>query len=138
MRGIGERIVPCPNFPALPSVLVNPRVPVPTSRVFAALGLARGATAPFGAPVMPKAGPDLFAALRAARNDLQSAAIAIEPEVREVLERLSRLEGVEVARMSGSGATCFAIFADRAAAARGAGRLRSERPDWWIRATYLR
>ncbi len=138
MRGIGERVVRCLDFPALPSVLVNPRVPVPTSKVFAALGLSRGATAPFGAPVMPKAGPDLFASLRAARNDLQGAAIAIEPKVREVLERLSRLEGVEVTRMSGSGATCFAIFADRAAAARGARRLRSERPDWWIRATYLR
>jgi len=138
MRGVGERVGPALGLAPLPAVLVNPRVAVPTPKVFAALGLARGELAPYGAPVEIRPGPDLLASLRAARNDLQPAAIAVEPVVGEVLARLSELEGVELARMSGSGATCFAIFSSRFAAARGARALHQARPGWWVRATYLR
>ena len=138
MRGIGERVGAALALPPLPSVLVNPRRPVPTPRVFAALGLERGAPAPYGAAIAISPGTGLGAALKSARNDLQPAAIAIEPAVAEVLTRLEALEGVECARMSGSGATCFAIFSSPAAAARGARAIRAARPDWWARATILR
>ena len=138
MRGIGERVGAPLRLPPLPSVLVNPRLPVPTPRVFAALGLERGAPAPYGPAVAISPGPGLGVALKLARNDLQPAAIAIEPTVAEVLVRLEALEGVECARMSGSGATCFAIFSSPSAAARGARAIQAARPDWWVRATILR
>jgi 4-diphosphocytidyl-2-C-methyl-D-erythritol kinase len=69
---------------------------------------------------------------------LQPAAITIEPAVAEVLSRLEALDGVECARMSGSGATCFAIFVTPSAAARGARAIKAASPGWWVRATILR
>jgi 4-diphosphocytidyl-2-C-methyl-D-erythritol kinase len=137
MRGIGERVGAALGLPPLPSVLVNPRLPVPTPRVFAALGLERGAPAPFGAAVAISPGPGLGAALKTARNDLQPAAIAIEPTVAEVLTRLEALEGVECARMSGSGATCFGLFSSATATRAAAKVLRAKYRHWWVRAGVL-
>lgn len=138
MQGVGERVGPALGLPPLPAVLVNPRRAVPTPSVFAALGLARGESAPFGPAVAIRPGPDLMTTLRSARNDMQPAAIAIEPTIGEVLTRLSDLDGVELARMSGSGATCFALFSSRSAAVGGARAIYAARPDWWVKATYLR
>lgn len=138
MRGVGDLVGPALGLSPLPSVLVNPRVAVPTPEVFAALGLARGAGASFGDVPRIDVGEALIPSLRAARNDLQRAASSIAPAIDGALARLSACEGALVARMSGSGATTFAIFADRASAARAARALGRERPDWWVRATYLR
>jgi 4-diphosphocytidyl-2-C-methyl-D-erythritol kinase len=141
MAGIGERIGPPLEMPPLPAVLVNPGVAVPTPRVFAALGLARGAASGYGPATDARAfraRADVWAALRAGRNDLQASAEAIAPFISEALALLARSEGVQLARMSGSGATCFALYEDRRAAARAARAVRAERPGWWVRGTWLR
>ena len=138
MRGVGDRIGPPLGWPPLPTLLVNPGVPTPTPRVFAALGLERGASADYGPAVDFVAGANLVEKLSAARNDLQPAAVKVAPEIAETLEILGRLEGARLARMSGSGATCFAIFDDRAALVGAARNVKAQRPGWWTRATHLR
>jgi 4-diphosphocytidyl-2-C-methyl-D-erythritol kinase len=140
MAGRGERVGPTLGWPPLPAVLANPGVAVATPAVFAALGLAPGGS--LQAPPMPRleAGSDAaraLQALEAGRNDLQAAATRIAPAIGDALAALRRLDGARLARMSGSGATCFALFADRRAAARAARALRAAHPGWWVRATYL-
>ncbi|MCY3981010.1 MAG: 4-(cytidine 5'-diphospho)-2-C-methyl-D-erythritol kinase, partial [Alphaproteobacteria bacterium] len=76
--------------------------------------------------------PQTTADLVGCANDLTDAAISLVPEIAEVLDALGRLEGALFARMSGSGATCFAAFADRTARARAREALRARHPDWWI------
>ena len=80
----------------------------------------------------------VIAALRDGRNDLQASAIKIAPAIAETLEALERTAGARLARMSGSGATCFALYEDRRAAAVAAAALRRAYPSWWVRATVLR
>ncbi|MDQ2091974.1 4-(cytidine 5'-diphospho)-2-C-methyl-D-erythritol kinase [Marimonas arenosa] len=135
MRGIGERLAPV-NLPVLPALLVNPRVAVPTGAVFAGLSSKTH-------PPMPEVIPE-FDAVRDAvgwiarqRNDLEAPAIEIAPVIGEVLDRLAVLPGALLARMSGSGATCFALFegVDQAKAAERA--IRAARPAWWSVATRL-
>ena len=138
MAGIGDRIGAPLDLPPLPSLLVNPGIPTPTPRVFAALGLERGAAANFGPAVDFAHAAGWLAALRAARNDLQPAALKVAPEISEALERLASLPGALLTRMSGSGATCFAVFEDRATLMRGTREIKAQRPGWWARATYLR
>ena len=77
----------------------------------------------------------LVAALAARRNDLEAPAIALVPAVGEVLEALRSLPGARLVRMSGSGATCFGLFADLAAAQAARAALARARPDWWAAAT---
>ena len=137
MRGIGDSIGPARGLAPLPSVLVNPGVAVSTPQVFAGLGLARGEV--LGRAAIREIDPaNIFAALAAGRNDLQPTAEAIAPEIREALDLLRAGPGVRLARMSGSGATCFALYSDRHMAARAARALRAQRPAWWVRATFLR
>jgi len=141
MAGRGERLGPALGLPPLPAVLANPGVAVATPAVFAALGLAAGAS--LDAPRAPRlevgaSAAHALAALAAGRNDLQASAIRIAPAIGDALEALQRLDGARLARMSGSGATCFALFDDRHAAARAARTLAAAHPDWWVRATYLR
>lgn len=137
MRGAGEDVGPPLGMAPMPALLVNPRVAVPTPPVFAALGLQRGESAHFG-PSPEFDGDDLLGALRQARNDLQPPAERLAPAVSETIGLLSDLNGVTLARMSGSGATCFALFASRRHVVEGARRLKAERPGWWVRATWLR
>ena len=135
MQGIGERLEPAPPLPEFHLVLANPGVAVPTAAVFA--GVADRDPPP--PPPLPAAGFADFAAfagwLATQRNDLQAAAMAICPAVGEVLAALSE---APVARMSGSGATCFAVAGTAAEAGALAARLRAARPDWWIAATAVR
>ncbi|HEX2553958.1 MAG TPA: 4-(cytidine 5'-diphospho)-2-C-methyl-D-erythritol kinase [Microvirga sp.] len=141
MRGVGEALGPDLRLPPLFAVLVNPRVPVETPRVFKALGLAPGETLP-GAPhpavAAGAAAPEILAALGAGRNDLEPPARAVEPVVADALAALGRTPGCRLARMSGSGATCFALYDDCTAAAAAAGALRRAYPGWWVKATSLR
>ncbi|MFC0285271.1 4-(cytidine 5'-diphospho)-2-C-methyl-D-erythritol kinase, partial [Kaistia hirudinis] len=85
----------------------------------------------------PRPNADRLAAfLRAeTRNDLEAPAIEEAPVIAEALERVGAAEGCRLARMSGSGATVFGIFADSDAADRAAQRIATERPDWWVVAT---
>jgi 4-diphosphocytidyl-2-C-methyl-D-erythritol kinase len=133
-RGIGERIDAVP-LPAVPAVLVNPRVALPTADVFRALERRDNAEMP---EALPSPGDPLALAawLRDCRNDLEAAAIRVQPVVATVLAALEAT-GCLLARMSGSGATCFGLHADPDTAARAAALLRSERPGWWVAETML-
>jgi 4-diphosphocytidyl-2-C-methyl-D-erythritol kinase len=133
--GIGERIAPAPGLPRAGILLANPRIALPTAAVFAA---RRGAFSPAGrfAP-MPANARELAAALAPRRNDLTAAAVGLVPEIGAVLARLASLPDVLLARMSGSGATCFALFADRLAAERAGLALAAAMPGWWCAAGTL-
>ncbi|MBR0795608.1 4-(cytidine 5'-diphospho)-2-C-methyl-D-erythritol kinase [Bradyrhizobium jicamae] len=145
MAGVGETLLPL-DLPTMPCVLVNPRVPVATRAVFNALGLRNGELLIGATDVMmqtpswPEAGvaiDDWIDALAGGTNDLEAPAARIEPVISEVLAALRASAGVRLARMSGSGATCFAIFADDAAAEAAGDRLRADRPGWWVHAGTL-
>jgi 4-diphosphocytidyl-2-C-methyl-D-erythritol kinase len=140
MRGIGERLEPCLTLPPLFAVLVNPRVPVETVAVFRALGLQPGQDLPgAGHPsIEANASGSLIEVLRAARNDLQQAALAVDPIIGDVVGLVGKVSGCRFVRMSGSGATVFGLFDDCSAAAAAAKQIQAERPDWWVKATSLR
>jgi 4-diphosphocytidyl-2-C-methyl-D-erythritol kinase len=130
MGGIGETLDPVPALPTASLLLVNPGVAVSTPAVFKA---RQGA---FSKPARwQEALPDAQAlARRLARcgNDLEAPAIALEPAIGEALAALRGLPGLRLARMSGSGATCFGLFDDLAAARGAAARLQAARPAWWV------
>lgn len=129
MEGIGERLTPV-ALPRFWIVLVHPGVPVATAQVFAEL--ASRDNPPLGpVPVFGGAG-DLFTWLRAARNDLESPAVALAPGISAALAALGAQRGCGVARMSGSGATTFGLFAAEAEALAAATALRAAHPGWWV------
>lgn len=144
MTGVGEQLMPL-SLPKLPCVLVNPRIPVATKDVFAALGvrpgeLLVGATEIIRAPSWPEAGASVeewVEALAASSNDLETPATKIQPVVGEVISALSGSNGAWLSRMSGSGATCFAIFENTAEAGRAADQIRRAKPLWWVHAGVL-
>ncbi|WP_460449256.1 4-(cytidine 5'-diphospho)-2-C-methyl-D-erythritol kinase [Alsobacter sp. SYSU BS001988] len=146
MEGAGETVGPALALPPLFAVLANPRAPVETPGVFAALGLDCGASfAPaagtLSAPVAPPAATDrgdFVRALSALRNDLEPPAVAVAPVIADVLSALRETPACLLARMSGSGATCFGLYPDRHAAAAAARALARRRPQWWIVPTMLR
>jgi 4-diphosphocytidyl-2-C-methyl-D-erythritol kinase len=134
MRGIGDILSAPLDLPPQSAVLVNPGVAVATKDVFAALALSPAVqAAQAGAP----AGAALLTAIANGRNDLEGPAIELEPAIAEVLAVLRKLPGCHLARMSGSGATCFALFDTTAAANAAARSLRVGYPEWWVRATTL-
>ena len=132
--GIGEELVPLARLPPVGVVLANPRRELPTASVFRARQGAFSAPAPRGEVGDAEA---LFALLAECRNDLTAAALSLLPQIGSMLDRLARLPDARLARMSGSGATCFALFADRAAAERAAAVLARAAPEWWVRAGAL-
>jgi 4-diphosphocytidyl-2-C-methyl-D-erythritol kinase len=139
MWGAGRETVRLPTLPSLPAVLVNPGVPLGTAAVFGALNAP---PAPVRAAPPPVPGPfndetSVRAYLRASGNDLEPVARALCPEIDRVLAALAGETGVSAARMSGSGATCFAIFETAAEADATAGRLSTRYPGWWVVATAL-
>lgn len=120
--GKGEQLVPIDGLSGVPVLLVNPGVAVSTGAVFRMWdGIDRG---PLGE------GPLLARAL-AGRNDLEPMARTLAPEIGDVVARLAAMSGVTLARMSGSGATCFALFDDEDACADAAVAIRSAQPGWW-------
>ncbi len=141
MRGIGEIVSAPLNLEPLAAVLVNPRVAAPTREVFAELGLTPGVQldAQPATDNSSRLSPhQLWAELETSGNDLEPPAVRLHPPIARVLARLRELDGCGLARMSGSGATCFALFATGAEADAGARSLRSAVPSWWIVSTYLR
>ena len=141
MAGIGERLGEPLRLPPLFAVLVNPGVPVETAAVFRELGLQRGQElSPAGAmPDLAKPSVDaLVAMLGGSGNDLEAPARRVAPVLGEMLAGLAALPGCRLARMSGSGATCFALFDDCRASAAAAEALRKSRSSWWVKPTVLR
>ena len=139
MRGIGELLSDPLALPALPAVLVNPGVAVPTRDVFAALA-APALTASDRAEDFLQIDADaaaLVSILTARRNDLQAPAIKLQAIIADVLGALQGSPGCLLARMSGSGATCFGLFGSAATAAEVAQRMQAAYPGWWIEATRL-
>ena len=133
--GVGEKLDPVPALPPFGIVLANPRRELPTAAVFRARD---GEFSPPARRAWDIFDPEMLLAMLAqARNDLTAAALSLVPEIAAVLDRLALLPGARLARMSGSGATCFALFADRAAADRGAAVLARTEPQWWVRAGSL-
>ncbi len=131
VRGIGEDLTPAPPLPPFWLVLVNPAVPLSTAAVF---GARSGS---FSSPAAWRETADLDALLRrldATRNDLEPPAIALAPEIGEALAALRAVAACRLARMSGSGATCFGVFAEADQAAEAAAALSSTRPGWWVAA----
>ena len=134
VRGIGQDIAPV-DLPRLPVLLVNPRVPVPTGAVFQALA-SRENPPMSDMPIEPTAHA-LIEWLHAQRNDLETPAFEIAPAIRVVLDVLRAANGCQIARMSGSGATCFGAF-DTEASAEAAERMIGDAyPDWWVALGHL-
>jgi 4-diphosphocytidyl-2-C-methyl-D-erythritol kinase len=140
MTGVGETLMPL-SPPIMPCVLVNPCVPVATKNVFEALGLRNGELLVGATDVMmqgpswPEEGGSLeewVEALAAGANDLEAPATKIQPLVGEVIAALNGTDGAWLARMSGSGATCFAIYENTAEAQRAANKIRIDHPAWWV------
>ena len=144
MTGVGETLQPL-NLPKMPCVMVNPCVPVATKDVFGALGLRNGellvgATDVFRGTDWPEAGAsveDWVEVLAASTNDLEAPATRIQPVIGEVISALNATNGAWLARMSGSGATCFAIYENTADSGRAAEKLRRDHPTWWVHAGTL-
>lgn len=133
--GAGEDLIPAPRLPPAGLVLVNPGVPLATRDVFAAREGAYSSPARFS-----EAPPDvaaLAALLAERRNDLEPPAIALVPVVADVLSALRASPGCRLARMSGSGATCFGLYDDRAAAAAAGTWLARRQAGWWIKSAEL-
>ena len=166
MRGLGDILSDPLDLPRLPAVLVNPGLAVSTKDVFAALRLSPVASpsplvgegrgggwrdeatlSPHRTTPAPNPSPQgggeqkdraaLLARIADDRNDLEAPAIALQPIIADVLAALRRLPACRLARMSGSGATCFALLDSGRAAASAAQMLRVQHPSWWVRATML-
>jgi 4-diphosphocytidyl-2-C-methyl-D-erythritol kinase len=151
MRGIGDILGPPLRPPRLFAVLVNPGVGVPTVEVFKALGLepseslrpqhggaGQGAVGSWRED-RPEDAQAMIAKLKTGHgNDLEGPARRMAPEIDVVLHTLSTTDGCHLARMSGSGATCFGLFGTSAQSAVAARRLAAAHPGWWVKATVLR
>jgi len=139
MRGIGEILSEPLHLPEIAAVLVNPGVAVPTKDVFAALGAPAltGPPEPNEFIAIDADAASLVPLLAGRRNDLQTPAIKIRPVIADVLRALERSANCLLARMSGSGATCFGLFGSSGTAEEAARRLQAAHSNWWVRATYL-
>lgn len=133
--GIGEVLEEAPALPETHVVLANPGVPVPTPAVF------KARSGPFSAPARlertPADAADLAAALAERRNDLTGPALTVAPVIAEVLAALAATGGCLLARLSGSGATCFGLYGSAKDAAAAAAALAAGHPRWWVRAGRL-
>jgi len=145
MTGVGETLMWL-SPPKMPCVLVNPCVPVATKDVFEALGLRHGELLVGATDVMmqgsswPEEGGSLeewVEALATGSNDLEAPATRIRPVIGVVISALNATNGAWLARMSGSGATCFALYENTADAKRAADRILREHPEWWVHAGVL-
>jgi 4-diphosphocytidyl-2-C-methyl-D-erythritol kinase len=126
MRGIGDEITAAPTLPPLWAVLVNPNLPLATPSVFAALTTKTN-------PALSAWHDDFWTWIAAQRNDLQDPAIALCPEIGTVLAELRRTKDMRLARMSGSGSTCFALYDSAVAAEKAAADLAANKPHWWVK-----
>ena len=131
MEGIGDRIAPLTGFSNLWAVLVCPKIKVATSDVFAALETKDNASIGQMTDQEP-----IGQFLRRQRNDLEKPSIGLAKEISVCLDQITR-QGAYLARMSGSGATCFGLFDTRQASEKAAQSLANSNPDWWIKPCVL-
>lgn len=130
MQGVGEVLSPVPELPEAWLVLVNPGIGVATPQVFR--GLARKDNPPMpDLPPLPSAAA-LAAFLAQMRNDMEAPALALAPVIGTVKSALAAQPGCLLARMSGSGATCFGLFADSKSARAAAQAVQAAQPGWWV------
>jgi 4-diphosphocytidyl-2-C-methyl-D-erythritol kinase len=135
MRGVGDELSGPLDLPPLAALLVNPGVALTTRDVFAKFAAGHAGQKPIGdVPDQPDA---VIGFLSPHENDLTSAAITCAPVIADVINRLRATTGARLVRMSGSGASCFALFASAAKAAAAARQMQSERKDWWVCPTTL-
>lgn len=125
MEGIGENLTPLPNLGQLPAILVNPGVAVSTGEIFNAFDV-HGKSSGFNLK-----GETLLEMAKSGTNDLQDIAIKIAPVIQTVLNEISTQDGCELARMSGSGATCFGVFGSIEDAENAANLIKKKYPNWW-------
>ncbi len=135
MRGLGEILTPLPPLPELHVLLVNPGQGLSTPQVFQALERRDNPPMPDPLPAFPDRSA-LTAFLHACRNDLEAPAIRIMPRIAACLAAI-RDQGAELARMSGSGATCFGLFASAAQAQAARDHIAGANPGWWVAASGL-
>jgi len=139
MMGRGEIVAPVAGFPRCGVVLANPHVALATSAVYGALDASPFEGIREAAPLLDFGGSfeALIAYASMRGNDLERVAIDLAPEIDSVLERLRALDGERLVRLSGSGATCFAVFETPREALRAAILLAEREPDWWVTAGTL-
>jgi len=135
MRGVGDELSAALDLPPLPALLVNPGVALATRDVFAAFAGNQESQKPQAN--VPRERDALIEWLSAHGNDLTQVATARVPVIADVLTALDALPGARLVSMSGSGPTCFALFASSGEAAAAAQRLKTERKDWWVCPTTL-
>lgn len=133
--GVGEKLDEAPALPETHVVLVNPGVPVPTPAVF------RARTGDFSQPARftqaPGSAAELAALLAERRNDLTDPALTVAPVIADTLGAIGRTDGCLLARLSGSGATCFGLYASAENARRAADAIAADAPRWWVKAARL-
>ena len=140
MTGVGEKLGGRLALPPLPALIVNPGVPLETRSVFKRMDLPAGwrGTASAHPIIAGGEAPDtIFSMLQRGRNDMEDAACVLAPVVSDVLAVLGAAPGCRLARMSGSGATCFGLFTDCKAAGRAKKAIRRVHPEWWVKTTML-
>jgi 4-diphosphocytidyl-2-C-methyl-D-erythritol kinase len=135
MRGVGDELSAALDLPSLAALLVNPGVTLATRDVFAGYAADHGGKIPLAD--VPRERAALIEWLGERGNDLTASAVACVPVIADVLKALSVLPGARLVRMSGSGSTCFALFASADEAAAAAQQLKVEREDWWVCPTTL-
>ncbi len=134
LRGIGEDLTPV-KMPVFSAVLVNPGVGLSTQKVFQLLE-SKDNTEMQPPPQSMDLGAWLTY-LRAQRNDLEPVAISCAPEIALVLDALAACKSCNLARMSGSGATCFGLFPHREAAVEATAIIEKNHADWWVKTVHL-
>lgn len=136
--GRGDRLTFETELPPLPALLVNPGVPSSTAAVYRAFDADPPCEADMPPPPLDWDVPAVSGWLQTQRNDLEAPAIRLQPVIGEALSAVADLPGARLARMSGSGATVFALFDSTAAAAEAGWSLKARRPEWWIHPAVLR
>jgi len=134
MRGTGLRLDPVRGLPEIPLVLVNPGVELATAAVFGAYDAPFSPEQRPALPLLPSV-TQLAMWLRQSSNDLEPAARRLAPVIDQVLAALGAQDGVLLARLTGSGATCFGMFSDIERAERAAAAIARSQPQWWVSAT---
>jgi len=136
MQGVGEKLMEWPALPPMPAVLVNPGVAVATAEVFQGLNARSGVQPPNAQARYDRR--EVCAFLKQQHNDLEAPAREIAPIIGDALMQLTATHGAALSRMSGSGATCFALYESDIDAAAAAETLAKRNSGWWVEATTLR
>ena len=133
-----EGTIAAPELPRVGVVLVNPNKALPTPAVYKEFRAGGYAFSPLARLTeKPRDASSLIASLKARGNDLYEPALKLMPEIGDVITALDNSKGCLLSRMSGSGATCFGLYADEDAAKTSAAALRAAHPGWWVEASYL-